>query len=299
MSTLAPPPPPHPTEPSTHVHVPHSEAKPGRQNYNSTPGRFHFALRRIHSLMGIVFGGYIAVHLSVNASGLSPEAYQGYVDHIHGLEPALPALELIAIFIPLLVHIVYGLYIAFAGVKFNTTRYNYGGNLRYTLQRWTAVVLLAFIAFHVGTLHKWGLTGIHNIIEQFDKLPNPVPEDAKLDVMQRFSQWCYESGGQFNPHDAYGSTVGGVRHYFYDQDNPSRLGFKNYAVWAFYLLGIWSATFHFANGLWTAAIAWGLTTTARAQKRWGNVCLVFFIAMTLLGTIAWLAFTVLAKDPTV
>ena len=161
------------------------------------------------------------------------------------------------------------------------------------------MLLLAFIVFHVGTLHKWGLAGVHNVIEHFDKLPDPATTTApvQLDALQRFSAWCYENGGQFNHLDAYNSTVGGVRHYFYDSANPARLGFKNYAVWIFYLLGIWAATFHFANGLWTAAIAWGLTTTARAQKRWGNVCLGFFIVMTLIGTIAWLAFTVLAHDP--
>jgi succinate dehydrogenase / fumarate reductase cytochrome b subunit len=268
--------------------VPHSEAKPDKRNYNSTPGRFHFALRRIHSLLGILFGGYIAVHLSVNASGFWPDVYQGYVNHIHNLEPALPIVELVTIFIPLLVHMIYGAYIAFAGVKFNTTKYNYGGNWRYFLQRWTAVILLAFILFHVGTLHKWGLAGVRDLIWTMHPAPGGF--------LSGIANWCNNWGGTFKAEDAYGTTVSGVRHYFYDSDNPQYLGIRNYAVWVFYLLGIWSATFHFANGLWTAAIAWGLTTTARAQKRWGNVCLGFFIIMTLIGTLAWLAFTIFGHE---
>src|SRR4029078_158998 len=31
-------------------------------------GKHHFLLRRLHSLTGIVFGGYLVVHLTVNAT---------------------------------------------------------------------------------------------------------------------------------------------------------------------------------------------------------------------------------------
>ena len=51
------------------------------------------------------------------------------------------------------------------------------------------------------------------------------------------------------------------------------------------------ATFHLANGMWTAAIAWGLTVTAQSQKRWGHFCFVFFILFTLIGLAAWYAFS--------
>ncbi len=40
----------------------------------------------------------------------------------------------------------------------------------------------------------------------------------------------------------------------------------------FYLLCVLALVFHFANGLWTAAITWGLTLTEAAQRRWGYVC---------------------------
>ena len=253
----------------------HETEKAKSASYGKAPGKFHFALRRVHSLMGLAFGGYIAVHLSVNAAGFSPTAYQGYVNHIHNLEPALPIIELITIFIPIIVHALYGIYISWAGVKFNTTKYHYLGNLRYTLQRWTAVVLLLFLAFHIGTLHKWGLKGVHNLIEHVHQVPDPLPVDdnrqidySKLDALQRFSMWCDDNGGLFGPDQAYQTTVKGVRNVVEsDADNPSYIGKYDKLVMAFYLLGIWSATFHFANGLWTSAIAWGLTTTARAQKR--------------------------------
>ncbi len=50
----------------------------------------------------------------------------------------------------------------------------------------------------------------------------------------------------------------------------SRLGTP--FVSGFYLVGVLALVYHFANGLWTAAITWGLTISAGAQRRWGYVC---------------------------
>ena len=256
--------------------------------FDKRPGRIHFLIRRLHSLMGLVFGGYIVVHLLVNATGIWPRDYQMNVDKIHTMEPMLWLIELTVIFIPLLIHALYGIYIVKAGVKFNTTKYAYGGNVRYTLQRWTAVFLLAFIAFHIGTLHKWGLAGIHDLIEW--------THPAQGGTLAGIADWCARWGGVFQPHDqAFQSTVMGLRSYFYDPEHPGHIGIANGAVMAFYLLGIWSACFHLGNGLWTSAIAWGLTMSAKSQKRWGHVCLVITIVVAICGTTAWYAFTISPK----
>lgn len=247
-------------------------AKTAVATYHTAPGRRHFWIRRLHSLTGLVFGGYIATHLLVNATGLWPRDYQQNVDKIHSLEPMLPAIEIFTIFLPLLIHAIYGIYITKAGVKFNTTKYPYGGNLRYSMQRWAGIVLLLFIAFHIATLHKWGFAEIYSL-----------------------THWSalsgYAGGGLFEAHNqAFQSTVTGIQRYW-NYENPWAFG--NVCVMAFYLLGVWSATFHFANGLWTSAIAWGLTTTAKAQRRWGHVCLGFGILLTIVGTVAWASFTIL------
>ncbi len=249
----------------------HEAEKAGEKTYGTAPGKRHFVIRRLHSLMGLVFGGYITVHLVVNATGLWPRAYQENVDHIHSLEPMLPLIEILTIFLPLLIHALYGIYITKAGVKFNTTKYAYGGNIRYTLQRWAGVVLLLFIAFHIATLHRWGFAGIYGL-----------------------THWSalsgYAGGGLFNAHNqAFQSTVTGIQRYWNYEDIWT---FGNICVMGFYLLGVWSATFHFANGLWTSAIAWGLTITEKAQRRWGHVCLGFGIVLTIVGTVAWASFTI-------
>jgi succinate dehydrogenase / fumarate reductase cytochrome b subunit len=51
-----------------------------------------------------------------------------------------------------------------------------------------------------------------------------------------------------------------------------------------YLLGLWLAVFHLANGLSTSAIVWGLTTSAEAQRRFGWVCLVLGLLLGAIGT---------------
>lgn len=54
-------------------------------------------------------------------------------------------------------------------------------------------------------------------------------------------------------------------------------------IYAFYLLGILSATFHFSNGLWSFAIVWGLTVGPGAQRRMMVVSVLVFLALSALG----------------
>lgn len=50
-----------------------------------------------------------------------------------------------------------------------------------------------------------------------------------------------------------------------------------------YMIGITGATFHLANGLWLAAINWGLTTHPRAQLLFSYACAGVFVVTTFLG----------------
>jgi succinate dehydrogenase / fumarate reductase cytochrome b subunit len=54
-------------------------------------------------------------------------------------------------------------------------------------------------------------------------------------------------------------------------------------VFGLYLLGLLLAVFHLANGLSTAAIAWGLTTGAEAQRRFGWLCAGSGLLLAALG----------------
>jgi succinate dehydrogenase / fumarate reductase, cytochrome b subunit len=127
---------------------------------NADTRPIYFLLRRLHSLTGIVFGGYICVHLFINATLIqgvgtheAPSIFQQQVSKIHGL-PMLLGIELAAIFAPLLVHTLYGVYVMING-KPNTTHYGYVKNWFYVMQRVTALILVAFILFHVGGMFGW------------------------------------------------------------------------------------------------------------------------------------------------
>jgi succinate dehydrogenase / fumarate reductase cytochrome b subunit len=201
-------------------------------------GRNHFLLRRLHSLTGLVFGGYLIVHLLVNATiAQGGVVYQEQVDKIHSL-PFLPVIEWTFIYLPLLFHTVYGIWIVVTGQP-NVDRYSYGKNWAYVAQRISAIVIVAFVLFHVLSL-KYGLFG------------------ANL---------------SFEPHHALG-TVG--RHF--DR------GW--WIVGIVYPLGILASCYHLANGFWAAAITWGLTVSANAQRRWGYACAGLFLLTFIAGIIA-------------
>lgn len=199
--------------------------------------RHHFLLRRLHSLTGLVFGGYLVVHLLINATiAQGGVVYQTQVDKIRSL-PFLPVIEWTFIYLPILFHTVYGVWITLTGQP-NVHRYAYGKNWFYVLQRVSAIVIVLFMLFHVLSL-KYGLFG---------------------------------QGLSFDPHRALG-TVG--RHF------DSLL-----LVAVVYPIGILASCYHLANGFWTAAITWGLTVSANAQRRWGVACAGLFALTFAAGMIA-------------
>jgi succinate dehydrogenase / fumarate reductase cytochrome b subunit len=68
----------------------------------------------------------------------------------------------------------------------------------------------------------------------------------------------------------------------------------------FYMIGVVAACFHFANGIWTFLITWGVTVGPRAQRVAGYACLAFGIGLAITGIIAvrgFKAFDVEAGEP--
>ncbi|HEX3358700.1 MAG TPA: hypothetical protein VHS31_17115, partial [Tepidisphaeraceae bacterium] len=121
-------------------------------------GRQHFLLRRLHSLTGLVFGGYLCVHLIVNATliqgGIGPnDVFQLQVDKIHSL-PFLWAVEWALIYLPIIYHTLYGIWIAFTGQP-NVNSYGYAKNWYYVLQRVSGIIIAAFLIFHVLGMKGW------------------------------------------------------------------------------------------------------------------------------------------------
>ena len=199
-------------------------------------GRHHFLLRRLHSLTGIVFGGYLVVHLLVNATlAQGGQVYQIQVNKIHDL-PFVWAVEWVFIFLPIIYHTVYGIWITFTA-QWNLDRYPYEKNVFYVFQRISALILVLFIAFHIFAMR--GLLG------------------ATL---------------SFNPEQATKTVVGHMNAHWW--------------IYPVYVIGILASCYHLSNGFWTAAITWGLTISAAAQRRWGWICAVLFVFTLTCGVLA-------------
>lgn len=70
----------------------------------------------------------------------------------------------------------------------------------------------------------------------------------------------------------------------------------NVGVFAFYLLGILSACYHFGNGLFGFAIHWGIVTGHKAQRVAAQLGLVVFVGLAIVGILSLLGFKGLRLD---
>ncbi|MCM2531466.1 succinate dehydrogenase cytochrome b558 subunit [Neobacillus pocheonensis] len=112
-------------------------------------GNRDFISRRVHSLLGVIpIGLFMTIHLVVNhyATG-GADSFNKAANFMESL-PFLNVLEIVFIFLPLLFHAIYGLYIAFTA-KNNASRFGFFRNWMFLLQRITGVITLIFLAWHV------------------------------------------------------------------------------------------------------------------------------------------------------
>ncbi len=139
---------------------------------------YSFVLRRLHSLTGIIpIGAFLIEHFISNSESMNGvQAYNDQVKFLTSL-PFVHVLEWVFIFIPLLYHALYGLYIWYRGES-NVGDYPWTGNWLYTSQRWTGLIALVYIAYHVyrDALHGRALDGRRlqtRILQGLVRLPEP------------------------------------------------------------------------------------------------------------------------------
>ena len=118
-------------------------------------------LRKLHSFAGVLpLGIFLCFHMCVNYSanwGSAPYDMAGsFMSHM----PYKVVLETFVIFLPLLFHAVYGIYIAFTS-SVTVQRYRYFRNWCYVLQRITGIIAFLFVVWHIyGTKLQVELTGV-------------------------------------------------------------------------------------------------------------------------------------------
>ncbi|MCA9274865.1 MAG: hypothetical protein KDA29_02455 [Phycisphaerales bacterium] len=235
--------------------------------------KHHFLLRRLHSLTGILpIGVFLIMHLTTNSTiawgGLNGRAHgDGWLDraiatfqHEVSFINETPLLLLIEITLwaSIAFHSILGVIYAVSG-NMNNGSYKYGGNTRYMLQRVTGYVGILFIFYHIATL-RWGWTWL-------------VPGGVK---------WSHENAASTLAAALQGST-------------------EQFTEWGlvvaiFYFVGVTMLVFHFANGLWTAAITWGFTISRSAQKRWGYACAALGAGLMVMAWASVVGFATLDYD---
>ncbi|MEB9613138.1 succinate dehydrogenase cytochrome B558 [Bacillus cereus] len=195
-----------------------------------------YTFRKWHSLMGVIpVGVFLTQHLIVNNFATrGAEAFNKAAGFME-LLPFRYALEIFIIFLPILYHAIYGLYIAFTA-KNNAVSYGYFRNWMFVFQRISGIVTLIFISWHIWETRIQAMLG------------KEVNYDMMADIL----------------------------------NNP--------AMFAFYLVGVVSTIFHFANGLWTFCISWGITVSPRSQRISTYVTLAIFLGLSYVGVSALLAF---------
>lgn len=130
-----------------------------------------FLLRKLHQITGIVpLGLFFFAHMFTNSKSMSGDkVFNDAVGDIHHI-PYLLFVEIFGIFLPLVFHSVYGIFIA-AEARPNAGNYGYARNWFYIFQRVTGVFLFFFILFHLLNLRFGAIPGL-------ESYGNPVAGNA-------------------------------------------------------------------------------------------------------------------------
>ena len=246
--------------------LPHHDAaasKPG-----SPLQKHYFLLRRLHSLTGIVpIGVFLFPHLFTNSSIMwarwtSPTSTVPPVER--GIQTFQEEVDFIH-GLPFLTLIeVFGIWMPLAfhavfGVWFASQ--GKANVQRYAYQdnwRYVWQRLTGYVAFLFIFMHVSSL------------------------------RWGWTYGGLFPSFDAHHAASTTAEHF--------QKGSMGLAMAAFYLACVLAIVFHFANGLWTAGITWGLTLSTGAMKRWGQVCASVGIVLAVAGVLSVYGFSTLDID---
>jgi succinate dehydrogenase / fumarate reductase, cytochrome b subunit len=113
-----------------------------------------YLLRKLHSLSGIIpVGAFLAEHFWSNSAVLvSPKKYDDVSFDLQTI-PYRPIVEWLFIFLPLLFHGCYGIYVWLRG-KSNVSSYPWVKNWLYTFQRYTGLIAFVYIGWHLYT-ERW------------------------------------------------------------------------------------------------------------------------------------------------
>lgn len=190
----------------------------------------NFVWQRLATILALApLSVWVVLHVWGNLQSFNgAEAWQSSVTNRN---PVSTAVVCALVFLPLILHTIWGL----GRIKMsraNVTHYSYLGNLRYIVQRLSALGVLLFIGAHV---------------------------------------WLAFLRPRF---------VEGHVEYFADIAHEMRHHGPTLVV---YLLGTLGVAFHLGNGLATSAMAFGIGTTQKSQKRMEKFAIGAFLVLLAIS----------------
>ena len=131
-----------------------------------------YLLRKLHSFTGLLpVGAFLAEHFWSNSSALVSAAKYNQTSAELQTIPFRLFVEWGAIFLPMLFHGGYGVYIWIQG-KSNVSAYPWVKNWLYTMQRYTGLIAFAYIAWHLYT-ERWLTHGKSTYANVASDMHNP------------------------------------------------------------------------------------------------------------------------------
>ena len=139
-----------------------------------------FFWRRLHSLTGIVpVGLFLLEHFLSNAEATNGvAAYNAQVKFLTSL-PFLLWLEIFGIFLPLAYHALYGIYIWWRGEN-NVIDYPWTGNWMYTVQRYSGIIIFAYVTYHIWFMRFAGVHLVNHPDAAFWKVQHELSNPLAL-----------------------------------------------------------------------------------------------------------------------
>ncbi len=208
--------------------------------------KYYFLIRRLHSLTGLMpVGVFLVMHLSTNVTVLAPGPAGAEFQR---------SVERIRLLGPLLVPVeIVGIFLpllfhSLLGFQIIFTSAPNAQQYRYGSNiRYTLQRATGIIAFVFIFYHVW--------------------------QMHWFGGWA--GGGSFRLYDELGGALA-----------ATTTAAAIQAAWwiaPIYAIGVVSAVYHLANGIWTSLITWGITIRPRSQQVAGYVCAAFGVLLSLVG----------------
>lgn len=258
------------------------------ENYTAPPLPSAFMWRRIQSFMGLWLVLFLIQHLLTNSQAalFIGDDGNGFVRAVNGLHnlPYLPVIEITLLGVPFLIHIVWGINYLFTSKQNaygndgkSPALGEYPRNHAYTWQRITSWILLIGLIGHLIDMRYLHYPIIEKNNNETHYQVEVAHDPGIHSLADRLNFTLAErEGKEYAIADNFGTAELLV----------VRETFKSPLMIALYTFFVLAAVFHGFNGLWTFCITWGLTLTARSQRRMRTLSTLLMILIGFLGLAA-------------